>query len=435
MIVLLGAPFILPVIVAVLGLVSVFGRGGPVNGALALAGLGPVSIYGWQGVILAHVFFNLPLATRLILQGWATIPGERLRLAAALDFGPGDVLRHLEWPMLRAVVPGVALVIFLICTTSFAVALALGGGPRATTVELAIYQAFRFDFDLGRAAQLGAVQLAIGGAAALLSLRVALPQGFGAGLDRTVPRWDGGAWLRMQDALAIGLACAFLAVPVVSVLGRGVLHLADLPAPVWWAAARSLAVALTAAILTSAAALAMAFAATARRGGWIEVTGTLAVAASPLVLGAGLYILLLPVTDPVRLALPRHGGGQRGAGPALRASRAAPRDAGAAGRLRPAFRLAGDRRGGLAAAGGAAATAAAAGLRGRADGGAGGGGPRRHRAVLQPRRRDAAPRPLPAHGRLPDGGGAGGGAPPRDPVARPVLGVRAGRARCCASLT
>ena len=305
-VVLLGAPFILPVIVAVLGLVALFGRGGPVNAGLASLGLPPVSIYGWHGVILAHVFLNMPLATRLILQGWAAIPGERLRLAASLGFGPRDTFRLLEWPMLRAVAPGVALVIFLICTTSFAVALTLGGGPRATTVELAIYQAFRFDFDLGRAAALGALQLGLGALAAAATLRLALPQGLGAGLDRTVPRWDsGGLGLRAQDAAAIALACGFLLLPMALVLGRGAWHLADLPAAVWQAAGRSLAIALAAALVTVAVALAMARAAVApRSGAAVEGIGTLAVAASPLVLGVGLYLMLLPVADPVALALP-----------------------------------------------------------------------------------------------------------------------------------
>ncbi|CTQ32796.1 thiamine/thiamine pyrophosphate ABC transporter permease ThiP [Jannaschia rubra] len=302
---LLGAPFILPVIVAVLGLVAVFGRTGAVNTALGWADLGPVSIYGWQGVILAHVFFNMPLATRLILQGWLAVPGERLRLAASLGFAPGDTFRLLEWPMLRGVVPGIFLVIFLICTTSFAVALALGGGPRATTVELAIYQAFRFDFDLSRAALLGAVQLCLGGAAALLSLRLTLPSGFGAGLDRAVPRWDSGGWgLRVQDSAAILLACLFLLLPMVLVLSQGALAVTGLPASVWWAAVRSLAVALTAALATTALAFVMAQAATGARGGWAEVIGTLSVAASPLVLGTGLYVLLLPVVNPVSMALP-----------------------------------------------------------------------------------------------------------------------------------
>lgn len=127
---LLGAPFILPVIVAVMGLIAVFGRNGAINDALRAAGLPEFIIYGWQGVILAHVFFNLPLSVRLILQGWQAIPAERFRLAESLGFGPRDVARHLERPMLRAVLPGVWLAVFLVCLTSFAVALTLGGGRR-----------------------------------------------------------------------------------------------------------------------------------------------------------------------------------------------------------------------------------------------------------------------------------------------------------------
>ena len=60
---LLGAPFLLPVIVAVLGLLAVFGRNGVLNGVLDALGLPAVSIYGFHGVVLAHVFFNLPLVT------------------------------------------------------------------------------------------------------------------------------------------------------------------------------------------------------------------------------------------------------------------------------------------------------------------------------------------------------------------------------------
>ena len=298
-ILLLGAPFILPTIVAVLGLVAAFGRSGWL-GALGVE----ADVYGPQGIVLAHVFLNMPLAVRLLLQGWAAVPGERLRLAASLGMGPADVFRTVEWPMLRAVVPGVALVIFLLCTTSFAVVLTLGGGPRATTVELAIYQAFRFDFDLGRAAMLAGLQLALGAVAALATLRLALPGGPGAGLDRAHRRWDaGGRWLRAQDALAVALACAFLLGPMAAVLGGGLGALADLPASVWAAALRSLAVAIAAAVLTAAVALPMALA-VARGRSWVELVGTLAVTASPLVLGVGLYVLILPVANPVAWALP-----------------------------------------------------------------------------------------------------------------------------------
>src|SRR5690606_33811630 len=117
-------------------------------------------------------------------------------------------------PMLRATLPGAFLVIFAICLSSFAVALTLGGGPRATTVELAIYQAFVFDFDLGRAALLASVQLALVGIAALLARALIRDDGFGAGLDRLVRRWDAqGLWHRLLDATIIMLGALFLLVP------------------------------------------------------------------------------------------------------------------------------------------------------------------------------------------------------------------------------
>ena len=60
--------------------------------------------------------------------------------------------------MLRGVLPGAFVLIFLLCLTSFTVALAVGGGPKGTTIELAIYQAFRFEFNLGKAASLATIQ-------------------------------------------------------------------------------------------------------------------------------------------------------------------------------------------------------------------------------------------------------------------------------------
>ncbi len=302
---LLGAPFILPVIVAVLGLLAVFGRSGLVSLGLVWAGFEPVHIYGLHGVVIAHVFFNLPLATRLILQGWLAIPAERFRLAASLGFGPGDVARILERPMLRSVLPGAFLVIFLICLTSFAVALALGGGPRATTVELAIYQAFRVDFDLGKAALLALVQFSLGAGAALLTFRVAVPGGMGTGLDRSLQRWDAGSgWLRVQDAVLIALASLFLIVPLAMIVLDGLPGLLHLPEPVLWAALRSVLVALASAALTLMLGLPIAALAVKRESNLVEGAGYLTIAASPLVIGTGLFIVIFPIADPFALALP-----------------------------------------------------------------------------------------------------------------------------------
>ena len=306
LIAILGAPFILPVIVAILGLLAVFGRAGWISTVLGMVGFPPLQIYGLHGVVLAHVFFNLPLATRFLLQGWQEIPAERFRMAAQLDFDRIAMLRWIEWPMLRAVLPGIMAVIFAICLTSFAVALTLGGGPRATTVELAIYQAFRFDFDLGRAAFLAVIQLILTGAAALAALRVTRTGGFGTGLDRAIQRWDGGGTVALViDMLWIGCAALFLLLPLTAVILSGLSGMADLPLIVIRSALTSILIATISTGLMLLLALPMAAAVAVSRvsGKMVELAGILGLAASPLVIGTGLFILIYPLTDPLCFGL------------------------------------------------------------------------------------------------------------------------------------
>lgn len=302
---LLGAPFLLPVIVAIFGLIAIFGQSGILNHLLVGLGAEPVRIYGLHGVVLAHVFFNLPLATRLILQGWADVPAERFQLAASLGMGAAAINRHIERAVLWRTAPGALLVIFVICTTSFAVALTLGGGPKATTVELAIYQAIRFDFDLSRAAILSVIQLILTGVVALIALRFAGLASFGAGYDRPAKRWDArSSTLIAQDAIVIALAALFLLTPIAAVLIRGAPELVSLPPQVWHAAITSVMVALCSTLLTLCAALATATASVHLRTRWVEVAALSAIAASPLVVGTGLFILTFPFVAPETIALP-----------------------------------------------------------------------------------------------------------------------------------
>ncbi|MCC1494683.1 ABC transporter permease subunit [Cognatishimia sp. F0-27] len=293
---LLGAPFILPVIVAVMGLIAVFGQSGLINQAFAALGLPRFDIYGLHGVVLAHVFFNLPLATRMMVQAWLAIPDERFRLAASLGLSRRALFLTLEWPLILRILPGAFAVIFVICLTSFAVALTLGGGPRATTVELAIYQAMRFDFDPGRAAALALLQLVLGLVAGVVALALSPRQGFGVGRDRSVPRWD-GAGRRVLDAVVIAAAVLFLLLPLGLVVARGVPGLSLLEGDTIRAAGHSVIVALASTLLCLVWALALS----TRRG---ELLALMAIAISPLVLGAGLFLVLRPFVNPFSMALP-----------------------------------------------------------------------------------------------------------------------------------
>ena len=254
LITLLGAPFILPVIVGVLGLLAVFGRAGWISDVLTWTGFAKLSIYGAPGVILAHVFFNLPLATRFLLQGWSTVPSERFRVVQSLAASPWAYFRLIEWPLLKSVVPGAFLLVFLLCLTSFAVALAVGGGPRGTTIELAIYQAFRLDFDLGKAASLALVQFTLCGVVAVMAFLVPLPQTDGFGLGRLPQRLDASGH-RGVDFMWITISAAFLILPLGAILIRGLGHIASLPYQVFTASITSVLIALASTVVCISMAL------------------------------------------------------------------------------------------------------------------------------------------------------------------------------------
>jgi thiamine transport system permease protein len=303
---LLGAPFILPTIVAILGLTAIFGRNGILNDGLSLFGIAEIDIYGFHGVVLAHVFFNLPLATRLILLEWQSIPAERFRLAASLSFSNNDIIRHIERPMLARAIPGIFALIFLVCVTSFSVALTLGGGPRSTTLEMAIYQAFRFDFNLSRAASLAGLQFLVCAFAVLFVLRFPVTTFGQSQLDRS-PQQAWPTTTKAVDSAWIFIASVFLILPMALVATNGWSGLAELDSVVLRAALRSVWVAIASIVI--ALSLTLALSTSIVRSGrhsakFLEMLGYFVVAASPMVIGTGLFILLFPVTNPVDWAMP-----------------------------------------------------------------------------------------------------------------------------------
>ena len=307
----LGAPFILPVIVAILGLLAIWGRGGPVNLILTSLGFKSISIYGLSGILLAHIFFNLPLATRILLAGWLAIPPEQWRLAAQLGLPGRTIARHIEWPMLKERLPGALALIFLLCVSSFTVILALGGGPKATTIELAIYQAIRYDFELHRAALLALAQIILCAGLAGTILALAKEHDAGHSLGGYAERPD-RAYLpgRLWDAFVILVVIILLGSPLIASLARGlsglITHGVKLDA-LLPAIGRSLLVSFGAATTMLVISLPLAQASLYLGGAGrflIKLPGFAIMVAPPIALGAGLFILLFPYASVDDLALP-----------------------------------------------------------------------------------------------------------------------------------
>ncbi|MEQ8964846.1 MAG: thiamine/thiamine pyrophosphate ABC transporter permease [Azospirillaceae bacterium] len=313
---LLGLPMVIPVIVGVLGIVAVYGRSGAINDALEAAGLPRLlDIYGLSGILIAHVFFNMPFATRLLLQAWAGVPAETWRQAAQLGMSGPQIFRIIEWPLIRAAAPGIAALIFLLCFTSFAVVLVLGGGPPNATLEVAIYQALRFEFDLPRVIAFAILQVAVCAALVAFIQRLARPMAMEAGLAAPAPRPDGhDALARIGDGVAIAFGAAVLGLPLIAIVTAGLTGPigAVVSDPVFLEATRnSILVGLSAGALSLL--LGAGILATSRRlrvGLWrpgqaetLEIAASLVLVVPPFVIGAGLFVLLRSIGDAFAFGL------------------------------------------------------------------------------------------------------------------------------------
>jgi thiamine transport system permease protein len=168
---------------------------------------------------------------------------------------------------------------------------------------LAIYQALRFDFDLGHAASLALLQFAICALGVTLAALLGRSAALGTGLGR-LPRIPApGGWRRALDAGLITLALAFLVLPLAAILADGAPGLMHLPVQVWRAAGLSVGMALASAALSSFAALVLALAAAAGAR-WLGLAAMLPLAASGLVVGTGLFVALRPFVAPEDAAVP-----------------------------------------------------------------------------------------------------------------------------------
>ncbi len=212
---LFAVSMVVPSIVAILGIVIVYGRSGWINSWIGVE----VPLYGLLGILLAHLFFNLPLAVRLLVQAHGLIPQAQWRLALQLGFSRWQAFKTIEWHYIRKALPGAFVLIFMLCFSSFAVVLSLGGGPKSSTLEVAIYQALRFDFDVSKASVLSLLQVLICSSVALLIYRFSLPlKQDNSVLTLTSYRLKDSFWSRLFDYGAIAFALLLIIPPFIAIL-------------------------------------------------------------------------------------------------------------------------------------------------------------------------------------------------------------------------
>ncbi len=299
---------VLPVLVGVFGLLAFYGKNGLLRELFSYFGLNwHWQIYGLDGILLAHTFFNLPFCVQLFTHAFSRIPKSQLRLANQLGLKGATRFRLLEWPYLLPHLPHALGLVFMLCFTSFTAVMALGGGPQATTIELAIYQAIRFEFDLETGALLAIWQLCLCVLFQLGFHFFASPTAFANEEKIAIAPFIDSKAQKIWDYSWIGAFLCFLLPPLALIISQGL-------NPKTWplltepslldACKNSFFIAISAACLTLF--LATCFILTARfwryQGKQNKATGLMLIAQSILVvpsivIATGLFLIFQTYTD------------------------------------------------------------------------------------------------------------------------------------------
>ncbi len=160
---LLSSSLVLPTLIVAFGIISILGQNGWINRVLLYLFDYSFenSIYGLGGILIAHVYLNASFVARSLLHIFESIPKERYKLAKSLNFSIIDRFLLVEFPAIKLSLKSLASTVFLLCFTSFAIVLTLGGSPSYNTLEVAIYEAVKLDFDIPLALKLALIQLSI----------------------------------------------------------------------------------------------------------------------------------------------------------------------------------------------------------------------------------------------------------------------------------
>ncbi|WP_165820024.1 ABC transporter permease subunit [Microvirga sp. KLBC 81] len=310
---LLGTTMVIPTIVAVFAVFAVYGRSGWIADMLSFLGWkDSFSIFGYPGILIAHVFLNAPFVARILLDSLSLVPAEHWRLASAFGFTPTQIFRHLDWPVLRAELPGLAGLVFLLCFKSFAIVLALGGGPSRSTLEVAIYEALKIDLDFGRAAWLSLIQLVIClTLTGLLTWALKRPPTAHTirGLIQRPDARDGR--LKILDTVVLSAGTVFITPLALSLLS-GLSHITDvIDADLVQAFMTSIVIAVVAAAIACILALALASAArrwrvvlrSPRIAAFYDFLPNTLLAVPPFALTAGLFLMARRFADPSSIGI------------------------------------------------------------------------------------------------------------------------------------
>jgi thiamine transport system permease protein len=155
-------PFVLPSVVVAAAFSALLGDRGLANEWLMVIwGFSSPPIRLEQSlafILMAHVFYNFTVVLRIVGGFWSRIHPGLSHAAQVLGASPWQAFWKVTFPVLRPGIMAASLLVFIFCFSSFGVILILGG-PRYSTIEVAIYRQAVHLFNLPMAAALSLLQI------------------------------------------------------------------------------------------------------------------------------------------------------------------------------------------------------------------------------------------------------------------------------------
>lgn len=211
---LLMLPFVVPTLVAALGVLALWGPHGVLSGWLH------VNLQDTPWLLLyGNLFFNLCLVVRAGVDALGQVNASHVAAARSLGATPWRAFWRVEWPSIAPWLMSSLCLVFLYCFAGFGLALVLGG-QRYATVEVEIYTLVAHELQLGQASVLALWMLLLTGAVALmyavLERRLAAPQRVepvGRHRPQGVTQW-------LAVLAALGVLFMVCALPILAIVWR-----------------------------------------------------------------------------------------------------------------------------------------------------------------------------------------------------------------------
>ena len=161
---IITVPFVLPSIVVLLGFIVVYGENGWINTVwynITGYNFPLIKLFGsFQGILLAHVFYNISVVIRMLIPAWENIDYEQVEVATSLGASKFTCFFKIILPQIFNYILSSILLIFTYCFNSFAIVLYLGEA-RFQTIEVRVFRLMTSSLDFSSGASLALLQLLI----------------------------------------------------------------------------------------------------------------------------------------------------------------------------------------------------------------------------------------------------------------------------------